>query len=33
VSPAAAGFQLVSGLELLDLTLTPGNHQDSQGMG
>jgi ribosomal protein S18 acetylase RimI-like enzyme len=27
----AAGFQPVSGLELLSLTLTPGNHQDSPG--
>jgi GNAT superfamily N-acetyltransferase len=25
----AAGFQPVSGMELLNLTLTPGNHQDS----
>jgi ribosomal protein S18 acetylase RimI-like enzyme len=28
----AAGFQLVSGLELFNLTLTPGNHQASQIM-
>jgi GNAT superfamily N-acetyltransferase len=27
----AAGFQPVSGLELLSLSLTPGKHQDSPG--